>query len=181
MPLLLLPLQLETIANDINRAIDARLYYPALLSALTLPEICSALAMDRMQFVKERHYVAFIDTYSSPSELGLGGLDCFRLRGGVVHRADFRGHPYFDATHVLFTTPESGSSMHGFTIGNGEKSAAMFDLKTFCDAMITAARRWFQDNQNDPKVTENLKNLISFRPNGVSPFVVGLPVVASGE
>lgn len=92
MPLLLLPLQLETIANDINRAIDARLYYPALLSALTIPEICSALAMDRMQFVKERHYVAFIDTYSSPPELGLGRPYCSRRQltgcssptGGVV-------------------------------------------------------------------------------------------------
>lgn len=177
----LAPLPLERVLRDIKGAIAAKLYYPALLVALTVPEICAALALDRKVFVKEKHYVAFIDKYTTEPELGLSGIDCFRMRGGVVHRADFRAHPFFGATHVIFTTPESGTSMHAFLLINGDKTAAMFDLKLFCDAMDLAARRWSEDHKADPQVAENLKNLISPRPNGVPPFLEGFAVVASGE
>ena len=176
-----MPFPLETIASDINRAIDAKLYYPALLVTLTIPEICSALALDRTQFVKQKHYIGFVDSYTTPPELGLSGVDCYRLRGGVVHRADFRGHPHFDCTHVIFTTPETPVHMHAFSIEVGEKTAAMFDIKMFCQAMISGARRWYEDNKSNPKIEENLANLISLRPTGLSPFVKGGPVVASGQ
>ena len=175
-----MPFPLETIANDINRAIEAKLYYPALLVTLTIPEICSALALDRTQFVKEKHYVSFVDSYTTEAELGIGGVDCYRLRGGVVHRADFRGHPHFDWTHVIFTTPES-PTFHALTSVVGEKSAAMLDIELFCQAMISGARRWYEDNKSNSKIEENMANLISLRPNGLSPFIVGTPVVASGQ
>ncbi|RWQ16106.1 hypothetical protein [Mesorhizobium sp.] len=177
----LAPLPLERVLQDIKGAITAKLYYPALLVTLTVPEICAALALDRGAFVREKNYVAFVDQYTTPPELGLSGMDCFRLRGGVVHRADFRGHPHFGATHVIFTTPESERTLHGFSILAGEKTAAMFDLRLFCGAMDLAARRWAEDHKNDPKVAENLKNLISSRPSGVPPFTEGFMVVASGE
>jgi hypothetical protein len=175
-----------------QRAIEARLYYPALLVALTLPEICSALALDRQVFVKQKHYVDFVDKYSplpgpegsTEPFLGLSGLDCYRLRGGVVHRASFIGSPHFDATHVVFTVPETGSSIHALSVvagANGEKVAACFDLIEFCKAMDLAARRWFQDHKSDPKVAENLANVIRWAPEGVSPFLRGGPVVASGQ
>jgi hypothetical protein len=68
-----------------------------------------------------------------------------------------------------------------FSIKAGEKWAAMIDLELFCSEMVRAARRWYDDHREHPLVGENLKNLISFRPNGVFPFVKGNPVVASGE
>jgi hypothetical protein len=37
---------LASVLADIQRCIDAKLYYPVLLIALTVPEICSALALD---------------------------------------------------------------------------------------------------------------------------------------
>lgn len=92
---------LSSILADIQRAIDAKLYYPALLVALTVPEICSALTLDNSVFVKEKHYVAFVDRYTTPKSLGCDGLTCFRLRGGVVHRANLAGHALFDATNVI--------------------------------------------------------------------------------
>lgn len=173
---------LGSVLDDISRAIDAKLYYPALLTALTVPEICSALALDNSVFIKEKHYVAFVDKYSTPRELGLSGVDCYRLRGGVVHRANMAGHPQFGATHVIFSLPESPAKMHAFSIVHQaeNKTAAMFDLALFCSAMIAAAQRWYEDHYQEPKVIENMQNLICYRPDGASPFVVGQPVVASG-
>lgn len=175
-----LPLPLETITYDIRLAIDAKLYYPALLVTLTIPEICAGLTLDKSQFVKQKHYKDFVDRYTTPQELGLDGASCYQLRGGLVHRGDLRGHPYFDGTHVIFTTPETKASIHALTIVSGDKSAAMFDLVLMCDAMIAAARRWHLDNENNPQVAENLQFLVRSCPNGVAPFFVGAPVVASG-
>jgi hypothetical protein len=50
----LLPLPLEHIIQDVRRAINARLYYPALVVSLTIPEICVSLTFDIAKSVKER-------------------------------------------------------------------------------------------------------------------------------
>jgi hypothetical protein len=171
---------LASVLDDIQRAIDARLYYPALLAALTLPEICAALSLDKSVFIKQKHYADFVDKYTTPKELGLDGVDCYRLRGGVVHRASMAGHPDFGPTHVIFTIPETGLPIHALFLEHGEKTAAVFDLVTFCVAMVSAARRWYEDHKDDPKVAENMKNLIRFCPRGLHPFLVGAPIVASG-
>jgi len=78
--------------------------------------------------VKEKHYAAFVDKYTSPLELGLDGLSCYRLRGGVIHRENAAGHPKFSGTHVIFTTPETGASIHAMSFQHFEKTSAMFDL-----------------------------------------------------
>lgn len=176
----ILPAPLESILYDLQQSIKAGLYYPALLVALTIPEICITLGLDKNVFVKEKHYSAFIDKYTTPPTLGLSGVDCYRLRCGIVHRANLAGHPHFGATHVIFTVPNTGHSLHAFSINHGEKIASMFDLKTFCDAMDNAVRKWFKDNEKNATVISNLKDLISYRPFGAPPFFSGAPVVASG-
>lgn len=178
---LLLPLPLETILQDVRRTLDAELYYPAILVSLTIPEICAGLAKDRSRFVKEADYVGFVDNYTTPPALGLDGKSCYQIRGGLVHRADLRAHPHFGGTHVIFITPESRGAMHGFAVQSGDKLAAMIDMDLFCGEMTAGARRWYADHASDPVVDENVKSLIRLRPNGVAPFVRGLPVVASGE
>ncbi len=173
---------LESILDDIQRAISARLYYPALVVALTIPEICSALALDKAVFIKESHYVAFVEKYIDAPELGVDGLRCYRLRGGVIHRASAAGHPKFAATHVLFTVPESNFRMHGGgMLEVGEKTALPIDLQMFCSEMIRAARRWIEDHRQEQKVIANLPNLLSWRADGMPPFIVGAPLVGSGE
>jgi hypothetical protein len=150
------------------------------LVALTIPDICAGLALDNNIFVKEPHYVAFVDKYTAENELGIDGLTCYRIRGGVVHRANMAGNPKFDATHVIFTPPESELQIHGFRLENGPASAIALRLEQFCKAMQLAAKRWYEDHENDPMVIENMKNLIRYAPNGVYPFIGGFPVVASG-
>lgn len=174
----LLPLPLETVLDDMWRSIDARLYYPALAVALTIPDICVGLTMPKAEFLKKSHYNKFIADYGN-GELPLE--ECYMLRGGVVHRADLRSHPHIPTSHVIFTTPESAIRIHSVTMEVAGKSALVFDLRLFCGAMANAARRWYEANKRNPIVGENLKNLIRLRPDGLSPFVVGLPVLASGE
>jgi hypothetical protein len=174
----LLPLPLETIFADMWRSIEAKLYYPALIVALTIPDICVGLTMPKAEHVKKPHYNKFIADYGN-RELPLE--ECYMLRGGVVHRADLRGHAHIQTSHVIFTTPESQIKIHSLTMQALGKSAMVFDLQSFCQAMEAAARRWYEANAKNSVVEENLKNIIRICPNGLSPFVVGQPILASGE
>lgn len=177
---LLLPLPLARILSDVIRAFEAGLYYPALVVALTLPEICASMTLEKSEFVRQSHYVAFVDKYTTPASLGLDGLECYRLRGGVIHRGNAAGHPLSNSTHVIFTVPESGSGMHAFSIEAGDRRSAMFDLKTFCAAMDRAVRLWYADHRTEPQVQSNIASLLSWRPDGIRPFLIGAPVVGSG-
>lgn len=164
-----------------NRAIRARLYYPALLVALTLPDICVATTLDQSMSVKPKHYIEWIDKYTVESDLGLSGTDCYRIRCGVVHRGNFSGNPKFDYSHIIFTLPETKGGIHALSIAVKNKRAGMLDLVLFCNTMEQAARKWFQDYKSNPKVLANMHNLIRLCPNGILPFVAGFPVLASGE
>ncbi len=175
-----LPEPLENILGDIKRAFAAGIYYPALTVALTIPEVCSALAMPKKQFVKQADYVAFVDKYTVERQLGIEGLGCYQLRGGVIHRGNAAGHPFLNSTHVLFFVPETGGTMHCLTLENGEKRAICIGLKMFCDEMDRAARAWFEANKDNPTVKTNVAALLSWKPQGLHPFVVGVPLIGSG-
>ncbi len=177
----ILPYELETVVQDMHRAYAAKLYYPCLLVALTLPEICSGLLLPKSSFVKQTHYIKFIDTYSKPEEVSSDGAQIYRLRGGLVHRGDLRGHAHMDATHVVVTVPESERRIHALSIETGDKRAWMIDLGMFVSGMDAAVRRWYEDNEDDPTLTESLPNLIRYSATGVSPFTKGFPAVVSGE
>lgn len=172
---------LAMILADIHKSIEAKLYYPALLVSLTIPEICVSLTLDTKVFVKEKHYVDFVDKYTTPEELGLSGIQCYRLRGGVVHRGNMAGHPFFDATHVVFSLPETTRRAHALTLEVGSSRAAMFDLLSFCNRMDAAARQWYDDHKDDAAVAANMKNLLRFIPDATIPILGRMgPIVASG-
>jgi hypothetical protein len=184
------PTPLEIILGDIRRAIDAKLYYPALVVALTIPDLCAGLMMATSEFVKKPHYLAFLDKYAPESELGLNGEDCFMLRGGIIHRGDATGHPHFKVATVIFTLPNDGPvkvAIHGPKITVAGVETRGLDLVMFCDAMEAAARRWLADNRNDAVVAKNMPMLLSYRPDGWSVAMGGVfmlgegtPVIASG-
>jgi hypothetical protein len=171
---------LGSILDDIRRAIEARLYYPALAVALTVPEICVGLTRVNSVFVTKNDYVSFVDKYTAERDLGMDGLACYQLRGGVIHRGNAAGHPFFGSTHVVFCLPESPSSMHALSIDTGSKKAAMIELVTFCRTMVRAAEAWYEDHRENESVIANMPALLSYRANGISPFIVGIPVIASG-
>jgi hypothetical protein len=171
---------LEAILSDIDRALRARLFYPAIVVALTVPEICCGLALTKADVIGEKRYAAFVDKYTTPSELGTDGPDCYRLRCGIIHRGNAQGHRKALVTHTIFTPP-GGPTVHAISIQNGNFTAGMFSMDDFCGAMIAAARRWLDDNKDNQTVINNMPHLLSLRPHGMFPFINGTPVVASGS
>jgi hypothetical protein len=107
-------------------------------------------------------------------------------RAAELSRKAFRGRP--GNTVRLLTSQVLGNEqyaqdrigVHAVTLASGDSKAATFDLLAFCGAMIAAVRKWYEEHQNDEKVIANMAALIRYCPKGLSPFFVGLPIVASG-
>lgn len=185
-----LPSQLQNIVNDVERCIEVKLYYPAITLVLTLPDICTGLALPDDTFVTNKTYADFVDTYTQqkpdPSGdanvLGCDGAACYKLRCGVVHRGNAAGHPFFGMTHVLFSPPQSSARVHGVAVhvANAPEKAACFDIEIFCGEMIRGVHRWYRAHKDDPLVVANMTRLLSARPNGVHPFTRGVYTIASG-
>lgn len=181
----MLPPPLANILSDIRRCFDEKLYYPALTVALTLPEICASCLLPPTTFVKQDDYTRFLTDYVKNDDLGVDPLTCYRLRGGVVHRANASGHPYISrdgeaVENVIFTLPETGFFLHGPSLSVGGHLAITITLEQFLDVMEACVRRWYDEHRENDAVNERIWSMLALRPNGIPGFVDGAPVVASG-
>jgi hypothetical protein len=163
---------MEMILQEIELALHARLYYLALVVALTIPDVCAALESVDGQTNRDR-YKAWYNAHLGGRYGAVTDADCYSLRCGVAHQGRF-GHPRMEYGRVIFAIPGRGIFLHN-SIAN---DALHLDADRFCREMIAAARQWFAGKQNDPAVQANLPNVVQLRPNGFSPYVAGTPVIA---
>ena len=162
-------------------ALKTGLFYPALLVALTLPEICSGLELENSEQVKGTHYKAFLSKYCDLEIMGSTPDECYALRGGVIHKGNAAAHQHIGYDHFIFTLPNIQKNVvHNCIFEIQGKKAKNLDILTFCAAMERAVRNWYGEKCGDPLVEKNAEALLSLRPNGLSPFIVGLPLIASG-
>lgn len=167
---------LETLLNEVERSIEHKLYYLAIMLSLALPDICVALEDTTGRSGNKKKYMNWYNAYVLQRLPTLAAEDCFSLRGGVVHQGSSgvvtKGGK---RRRVLFTIPdESGNVVHGVILSD----VLQFDTRLFCNAIAFAVRDWFQVAQHDATVQANLPNLVQYRPQGLKPYIVGLPLIA---
>lgn len=152
---------LESLIAEIRKAIDCELYYSAMAVTLTLPEICVALDLEDDAFVKQHHYVGFLEKYSTPDQLGVDGVECYRLRGGVIHRGNAAGHAFLEQDNIAITLPISDCWAHAATFRiDGSRTVGCLNLVSFVDAMVSAVCAWADENQNNPRSLANSEKMI---------------------
>jgi hypothetical protein len=79
---------------------------------------------------------------------------------------------------VIFTTAKSRIRTHNSIAKHGERNVVLMDAERFCRDLITATRAWFATKKDDPFVQLNLPGLVHYRPEGLAPFFVGIPIIA---
>lgn len=164
---------METIIRQIEGALAAGLYYLALATSLSLPDVCAALESPDGQ-TSGAKYQAWFDIWMAPMYPRLTGLDLYRLRCGLVHQGRL-GHPQMQYAVILFTLPNPQQNVFHQNIIN---DALNLDLPTFCRDIAQCVARWYAAKQNDANVRANLPRLVQFRPNGMAPYMVGMPLIA---
>lgn len=162
---------METITNEIERALSAGLYYLALASALTLPDICAALESPTGE-TSGKQYKAWYAMWLTLYPL-VTGDDLYSLRCGVLHQGRL-GHPKSQYDRILFTLPDVKGVVHNVLIDD----VLNLDLATFCHDMINAVSRWYVAKHDDPIVLRNLPRLVQYHANGLAPYIVGIPLIA---
>jgi hypothetical protein len=166
---------LETILQDIEKALHVGLHYLALAVALTLPGICAALetGTGSTRGQDEKLYKRWYQRNLGPRYPDLTDTDCYSLRCGVVHQGRF-GTAKMQYGRVVFTLPGGPvGGLHRITIND----ALHLHLPTFCTDMIEVTRLWYA-NQSHTMVPFNERNVVRYRSNGLPPYTAGLPVIA---
>lgn len=164
---------IEALLREIEKALAAELYYLALLLTLTLPDICAALEQPNGRASGRKMYEAWYKANIFDKIGGLAPDEAYELRSTVVHQSRAQGSSARSYSRVIFTmkAPIRVDSM----ILNG---AMTFDAEMFCSRWIRMVREWIRSTTANPVVLGHLPDLLQVRPNGLAPYVTGMPIIA---
>ncbi len=163
-------------------AINAKLYYPALITAMTLPDICASLESNG--FTDDERYMKWFDE-NAAKHFGtlLTGEIAWYLRCSVLHNGRL-SHPNFktNVKEIMFVTDNEGFANHLIRLKtkNG-KEYLVLELRKFCQAMYMAVIEWLKKVENTDIYKSNYKKYFN-RNSQAFPFnEEKLSVIASFE
>ena len=164
---------MEFLLNEIEKALDSGLYFISLQSTLSLPDICGSLQSPDGKATKN-NYITWYDTYAKESSTNaISGEDCYYFRCSCLHQGTTQNHNS-SYKRIIFVAPGSRSFFHNNIIVD----ALNIDLNTFCKNVIFSVRKWEQQIKSDPNYIRNYENLIKLYPNGLPPYIGGIPVIS---
>ncbi len=163
---------MNDILNQIRTANASGLYYVALFSALAVPDICGALeAPDGLS--TGARYAAWFDQYVAPTYHGtLDGQTCYQFRCSMLHQGSTQ-HPKSQYHRIIFLEPTGGMILHN----NVMNDVLNIDVRVFCEDIVAAAESWLPAAQKSPYYQTNLMKFVTRHPNGLAPYIVGVPVI----
>ncbi len=164
---------IEALLQEIEKAINAELYYLALLLTLTLPDVCTALEQPNGRTDGGKLYKLWYKANIFDLIGGLSPEEAFELRCTVVHQSSAQASGARSYGRIIFTM--KGPFRVDSMVLNG---AMTFDLAMFCERWIGAVRIWIEKSKTNPIVQGHLPNLLQVRPQGLSPYIVGTPIIA---
>ncbi len=157
-------------------AANAGLAYLALLGALCIPDTCASLeAADGI--ATGARYQAWFDQHLGHiyHGSGLSGEACWQFRCALLHQGTTQAaNPAKGFARVLFVVPGASSNFFHRNVFN---DAYNIDLVAFCTDMVNAGRSWQQTAIGTQPYETNVAKSISLYPNGLPPYMVGLPVI----
>lgn len=169
---------MELFLQEIENALKARLYYLAVVTAVTIPDVCAALASPDGESTGAKYKAWYSDNVGK-TLTWFTEVDCYKFRCGGVHQGRF-GHKDMQYDRTIFLLPGPVTMMQGLSKGNGgsAESAYMYSAVEFCQVFVKAARDWLKANADNATVKANMAHLVELRPEGLSPHIVGIPVIA---
>jgi hypothetical protein len=168
-------LYLDALLAQAGRATKRDDFLPGLTAALTIPDICGALRSPENLSVRDRYEKWLIDfTEYTPGEAAL----IYRFRCSLLHQGSSIPSGKQIANRVLFVLP-GPFVMHRchFQHDSTGQSAWAIDIPTFIDDLSRAVATWKAAELHLPIVKQRLAKSTQLYPNGLSPFIVGAPVV----
>jgi hypothetical protein len=167
-----LALGIEVLTSELERALSGNLFYAAITMALALPDICAALESENGE-TSGAKYQAWCNAWFLPGYPQLRPIDLWKLRCGILHQGRM-GHAHMQYGRVIFSLPTFTQVYHR----NVADDALNLEATIFCNDMIESAKRWYAANDTAPHVVANLPHLLQYRPKGLMPYMVDIPIIA---
>lgn len=165
---------MDELIRQIRLAAASGLYYLALYGALTLPDICGALASDN-GWANEQKYKGWIRDFvpNQTSDVDL----IYGLRCSLLHQG--RAAPHGSSVPMAFMFPAPGMlRVHRAVTESRGQEIYWYSIPNFVDEVTTAAELWLDAFGTAPNIVRNLEEFAQLRPNGIPGHIVGGPVIA---
>ena len=171
---------MHTLIAQTRKALEAELYYVALFTALTVPDIASALESSGGRASSKR-FAAWYETWVRPllkesrgRENPLSGDECYGFRCALLHqgRSQRASDQY---SHIMFIEPgHPNFSIHYCLVGG---SALLIQLDEFVHEVLRGCELWLGTVQGTAPFERNYASFAKRHPQGLTPYVVGAPVI----
>ena len=163
--------------DQIDRALDGGLYFVALFSALAIPDICAALESST-GVTSGTQYAEWFDRYVAGKYVAggapsLSGQQCYQFRCSLLHQGRLQPDRTQRYSRIFFLEPSGGIVLHN----NVMNDALNIDVRIFCRDLIASARTWLSTVENTEPYEGNAKKSIQRYPNGLAPWILGLPTI----
>lgn len=168
---LLYSLNMQDIIAAVKKSLEEGNYYSALFLIITLPSICGALESDNGEDSPTK-YIGWYDRYID--DLALKGNDCYALRCSLLHQGRST-HRSSSFSRVVFTFPIPSRNVFHNNQMNGVLN---LDIPLFCERLLKATEKWQDEVENTANYKKNISNSIRIYPNGLAPFIVGVPLIS---
>lgn len=162
---------MEELLKEIEKGLEVGLYQTALSMTLCLPDICGALESENGRASGEK-YKAWFNEYIEKTKIGrITADDCYYFRCSFLHQYTTE-HNKSNYEKIIFLEPNDTISMHN----NVLEGALNIDINIFCISIIEAVIRWKSLKQETEEYIKNYDKTFKKHPNGISPYIVGIPV-----
>lgn len=158
---------------QIRKSLFSNLYFLSLFAALAIPDICGAVDSEDGQASKE-NYINWFDKYVAPRcQDFFNGVDCYYFYCSLLHQGSAvpsRGK----FSRILFVEPTAiDSDLHCQVV----EGALVLDVRIFCQEVIKGAEKWLEEKENTELFKANMAKFIRRYPEGLPPYVTGMPVI----
>ena len=164
---------MEILIEELKKCIEEEMFFTALNTSLIIPDICSALQSENGQ-TNGTKYKNWFDTYCAEKYDGnVSGEDIYKIRCALLHQGKLNhDNPNFE--RILFQVPTN----RGFVLHNNTINGALnLNLKIFIEDIISGYELWHTEQKENVDVIKNKNKSIQYYPNGLPPYIVGLPLI----
>lgn len=162
---------MEDLLQETEAAARNGLYMVALMSALSLPEMCGALGAADGEG-KGCRYKKWFDKWAAPKFLGLlNGEICYAYRCGMLHQGR-QMHKKLGFERVVFLEQSPRITSH-LNVMDG---ALNIDIPEFVSAIAASVREWIASVEGTEPFESNFRHFIKRHRGGLRPYAQGIDV-----
>lgn len=180
---------MEFILDAIDRASRQGQCFPAVVTALTVPDIAGTV--DSPGAGSQTRYVTWIDAWFSPRfrdyvDHGIDGFAFYALRCKLLHEGlsdpskATAARKSVAASHkrLIAFNVQAGGSLHLITKTDASGDTwTILDAENFCSDIISAARNWVTTRKSDLAAMQRINNLVDVRT--ATPVSSGFSVICA--